>query len=103
MLSHAGVIAPVPTTPLPEPTLLVEKSSWLRASRAGIFIWSKPAGTAVLQGEPIGLITDPYGNRKTPVLATKDGYILCHNNAPVVHQGDALFNIAHQYTLITPP
>jgi predicted deacylase len=90
-------------TPQQEVSILVRKSSWLRASRAGLFTWTKAAGACVAKGEPLGVISDPYGTKKILVLANKDGYLIAHNNAPVVSQGDALFNIAYQFSEITGP
>jgi len=81
----------------------VEKASWLRASRAGIFSWTKSAGARVVKGEPLGLIVDPFGTKTVPVLARNSGYILAHNNTPVVSQGDALFNIAYRFSHWTQP
>ena len=69
------------------------KTSWLRASKAGMFRWSKPSGHRVYKGEPLGVINDPYGQKEVYVIAPRDGYIVGHNNAPVVSLGDALFNI----------
>ena len=83
-------------TPIPEEKKFVfNKSSWLRASRSGLFTWSKQSGQKVRKGEPLGVINDPYGQDEIPVLANKDGYIIGHNNAPVVSQGDALFHIGY--------
>ena len=73
------------------------KSSWIRAKQAGIFIWSKKSGHKIAKGESLGSIYDPSGNTRVAVLANRDGYILGHNNTPVVHQGDALFNIGYDY------
>ncbi|MEZ4949500.1 MAG: succinylglutamate desuccinylase/aspartoacylase family protein [Saprospiraceae bacterium] len=72
-----------------------EKSTWQRAPRSGIFIWTKSAGNFVNYKEQIGTIGDPYGQETEPILAKKSGFIIGHNNAPVVNQGDALFNIAY--------
>ncbi len=74
---------------------IFNKTSWLRASRSGIFIWWKQSGAKVNAGEPLGIINDPYGENSVRVLAHRSGYIIGHNNAPVVSQGDALFHIAY--------
>lgn len=72
------------------------KSTWLRASRAGMFEWTLSSGKAVKKGDTIGRITDPHGIRAVkPVVSKHDGLIIGHNNAPVVSQGDALFHIAY--------
>ena len=72
-----------------------KKSTWLRASKAGIFRWFIPSGNWVQKGDPLGVINDPYGTDETPVLARLDGFIIGHNNSPVINTGDALFHIAY--------
>ncbi len=85
----------------PKRTMLIEKSSWVRASESGIFIWNKSSGAFVEKGEPVGMIYDPKGARSVPVLVNRTGYIIGHNNASVVNQGDALFNIGYRYKEIS--
>lgn len=84
------------------PAIIIEKTSWLRASHSGIFTWSRSSGALVSKGEALGMITDPYGSQKVPVFAHRNGYIIGHNNAPVISMGDALFNIGYQYTVLDP-
>jgi predicted deacylase len=82
---------------LPVNFLNFRKTTWIRARQAGIFIWSKRSGSKVVKGEALGSIFDPSATTRVAVIATRDGYILGHNNTPVVHQGDALFNIGYNY------
>lgn len=92
VMSHLGLMEE--TFELPENGLFFERSARQRAPRAGIFQWSKGAGQKVVKGEPIGMITDPYGLEKVIVKAAHSGYIAGHNNNSIVSQGDALFHIA---------
>ena len=80
-----------------EPFLTFKKSIWIRARQAGIFIWAKKSGTRILSGEVLGSILDPSGLTRTAVTATRAGYILGHNNTPIVHQGDALFHVGYDW------
>lgn len=73
----------------------IRKSTWIRASFSGLFIWTKSSGQEVVKGEPIGFIKDPFANKSVKVLSSRNGFILGHNNASVVIQGDALFNIGY--------
>jgi len=73
-----------------------DKTSWIRSDRSGIFRWFQQSGAKVSVGEPLGVINDPYGETAVRVYANKDGYIIGHNNAPVVSQGDALFHIGYK-------
>ena len=82
----------------PEPNHEVKSfksTGWVRASEAGLFTWTKDSGSYVRKGEQLGIIHSPHGDRTKRILAKKDGYIIGHNNASVVHNGDALFNIAY--------
>ena len=83
----------LPESPPPDPNVQIGNRTWLRAARPGIFRWSKQSGQKVRVGEPLAVINDPYGQDEIPVVATKDGYIIGHNNNPVVGMGDALFHL----------
>ena len=74
----------------------ISKTSWIRAADSGLFLWYKSSGHQVLKGEPLGQVGEPFGNRRYIVRARRNGYIIGHNNAPVVHQGDALFHIGYE-------
>lgn len=75
----------------------ISKTSWLRATSAGVFKWTKSSGQWVEKDEKIGIINDPYGHFEYPIIAKKSGYIIGHNNAPVVNHGDALFHIGYEF------
>jgi predicted deacylase len=77
-------------------SIIVKKTSWLRAPYSGIFIWSKCSGNYIKKGEPLGVLKDAYGNKSISVSASRDGYIIGHSNASVVNQGDALFHIGYE-------
>ncbi|MFK7810418.1 MAG: succinylglutamate desuccinylase/aspartoacylase family protein [Saprospiraceae bacterium] len=76
-------------------SLTFNRSSWVRANRSGIFEWMQESGGKVNVGEILGMIRDPYGESEVVVKANRTGYIIGHNNAPVVSQGDALFHIGY--------
>ena len=71
------------------------RTTWIRASYSGIFIWSRRSGNYVMKGEPLGTIKDPLGFKMITVLSNREGYIIGHNNNSVVNQGDALFHIGY--------
>lgn len=77
----------------------IGKTTWIRAPYSGIFIWSRQSGALVGKNEVIGTIKDPYGLKTVKVLSKKSGYIIGHNNASVVNHGDALYNLAYEYTI----
>lgn len=75
-----------------QPPKIIEKSSWSRASRAGLHYAQARNGAFVKKGEIMGVISDPYGDYERPIKATHDCYVLSVNNNPVVNRGDALFH-----------
>jgi len=87
MLTEAPTAAELPVE--------LDHASWIRASVAGLFLWSKNSGKRIIKGEPIGTIGDLFGMKKKVVEASRDGYIIGHTNAPVVNLGDALFHIGY--------
>jgi uncharacterized protein len=90
---HALNIINYPSAINEKPTLGIRESDWLRASKPGIFIWTKKSGDKVMKGDLLGIIKDPYGTNSLELFTKVDGYIIGHNNAAVVNQGDPLFHI----------
>ncbi|MDP4760917.1 MAG: succinylglutamate desuccinylase/aspartoacylase family protein [Crocinitomicaceae bacterium] len=74
--------------------IFFEESKWMRAPSSGMFQALMKNGSAVLKGDVIGIVTDPYGNYEKKIKATQNGYIICSNESPVVYKGDAIINIA---------
>ncbi len=81
--------APPPTMP----NIHLSKTNWMRTDRSGIFHALKKSGDMIKPGEIMAVVNDPYGMDEIPVVAKKAGYIIGHNNNPVVGMGDALFHI----------
>lgn len=75
------------------PTVLLNKTGWVRAKSSGLFHTSKTNGSHINKGEIIGMIVDPYGEHQEKLIAPHDGYIVGINNQPVINQGDALMHI----------
>lgn len=84
-----------------ERRFLFKRTGWIRAPYSGIFVWARKSGMVVNKGEPLGVLKDPYGMKSVNVNANRDGYIIGHNNASVVNQGDALFHIGFEYEEIS--
>lgn len=95
LMYSQGMIDETPP-PVNDDPIVFNKSSWVRASRSGLFRWWQPSGSRVSVGEPLGVINDPYGKTAIKIFAHREGYIIGHNNAPVVSQGDALFHIGYE-------
>ncbi len=68
-------------------------NTWIRADASGLFSLERRSGQAVREGELIGRIRNPYDSYTVKVFSPMDGFIIGHNNIPLVHRGDALFHI----------
>jgi predicted deacylase len=75
-------------------TVIIEKSKWIRAQRSGLLHNKIDCNKYVVKGEFLATITDPFGTMRFKVLSPNDGYIINVNQAPIVHQGDAIFHIS---------
>ena len=78
------------------PSILIEKSRWVRAQKSGLLHVKVACNKYVEKGEFLATITDPYGTMRHKVLAPNSGYIINVNHAPIVHQGDAIFHLSTQ-------
>lgn len=95
MLKHLDIVkkASEPTHKL----IHVTKTTWVRASEAGLFTWVRKSGLKITKSEPLGVIHSPQGDRSKKIISTKAAYVIGHNNASVVHYGDALFHLAYEH------
>ena len=69
-------------------------SFWTRASIGGLLRTHKTIGEEVKSGDLLGVISDPFGDKDTEILAEQEGLVMGRTNLPVVNEGDALFHIA---------
>lgn len=77
-------------------SILINKSSWVRAYRSGIYRSTVKPGEYVVKKQVLGTITDPYGEVEHKIKATANGYIIGLSYSPVVNQGDALMHIGSE-------
>lgn len=80
----------------------IKRAVWMRAKKAGLFMWTKHSGDFVKVGDPLGFYHDRDGLEQIVIEATRTGYIIAHNNNPVVNQGDAIFHIGYDWEVIRP-
>ncbi len=79
----------------PTPDILESyETRWIRAPRSGILHLIASLGEWVSQEQPLGWITDAFGERRTQVYSRYDGLVIGHYQNPLVNQGDGLFHIA---------
>jgi len=80
----------------PEPNrrpIVLAKSTWIRASGAGLYYSFVRPGEHIERGQKVGLITGPFGEFERAVKVTMSGHVIAINNNPVVNRGDALMHI----------
>jgi len=78
---------------LPNEPIFLKSSAWARAKTSGLFRTTKKYGTFIEKNETIGIISDPYGEKESPIIAPSDGFLIGINNQPVINEGDALMHI----------
>lgn len=99
VLGYLGMLAPGLRVPMPRhPSVIVEETKWVRAGRSGFLHVKVVMHQHVEAGEVLCTISDPYGARSEPMVAPKTGYVINISKAPMVYQGDAIFNLAVQTT-----
>ena len=95
VMRHLGMLAASRSGRKPaESQYIADSSSWVRASQDGILRAVVALGDRVRRGQPLGWISDPFGDREAVVAANAPGLVIGRTNLPLVHQGEALFHIA---------
>ncbi len=74
-------------------TLELDKTSWLRAQRSGVFYVETALGDRVRHLEPIGTLADPISGAERRVRAPWSGVVIGHTNNPLVYRGDAIVHL----------
>ena len=74
--------------------VISDKTSWVRAPRSGVFYKQASLGSLVHKGDLLGVINDPLGDESENVKAPVTGIVIGQLTLPLVHEGDALINIA---------
>lgn len=74
--------------------VISNKTSWVRAPRSGVFFKHASLGSLVRKGTLLGVINDPLGDESESIHAPFTGVIIGQLTLPLVHEGDALVNLA---------
>ena len=98
LLSSYSMISNVPIQA--QKCKIYQKTVWQRAPDSGICSYHRISGEYVKKGELLALIHDPFAQREIKMLATRDAFILGHNNASVVNSGDGMFHLAYEEEII---
>jgi hypothetical protein len=54
----------------------------------------KTIGAHVDRGDILGLVSNPFGDVETEIVANEPGLLVGRTNLPVVNEGDGLFHVA---------
>ncbi|MBK8737693.1 MAG: succinylglutamate desuccinylase/aspartoacylase family protein [Saprospiraceae bacterium] len=73
-----------------------KKTGWERAPEGGMVNYIRQAGSFIKKGEMLAVIHDPFALKEIRMYASKDAFIIGHNNAPVVNIGDGMIHIAYE-------
>ena len=73
-----------------------KKTGWERAPEGGMVTYIRQAGNFIKKGETIVVINDPFALKEIRMYASRDAFIIGHNNAPVVNIGDGMIHIAYE-------
>jgi uncharacterized protein len=81
------------TKPKAKP-ILSTSSYWVRAPAGGLLRTFKSCGDEVFKDTILGMVSDPFGETETEIVAEDDGLVIGRANLPIVNEGDGLFHIA---------
>lgn len=76
------------------PSVEVEKTQWVRASRGGILRLQVQLGEAVTKKQVLGLIANAFGKERVTIKSPLAGLIIGHTQNPLINQGDGIIHIA---------
>ncbi|MGL5807821.1 MAG: succinylglutamate desuccinylase/aspartoacylase family protein [Xenococcaceae cyanobacterium] len=71
----------------------VKESKWIRATHGGILRIEVALGDRVRKKQPLGIISDAFGDNNTIVRANFDGIVISHTQNPLVNQGDGIVHL----------
>lgn len=76
-------------------SFFTEKNIWIRASTSGLSHTKHKLGQHVKKGEVLCTINDPFGAADSvTVTSPEEAIVVGKNNLPLVHEGEALFQLA---------
>lgn len=94
VMRHIGMLPPRRSQKVPNPPVISNETSWVRAPESGILRTLVPLGAKVTAGQAIAMVADPLGSKETVITAPNDGVVIGRTNLPLVYEGDATFHIA---------
>lgn len=93
VMRHLGMLSSKPRK-LPYRSVLGTRSKWVRAPQSGILRTVQSMGKRINEGDILGYVADPFGTTEEIIRSPYHGMIIGRSTLPLVHEGEALFNIA---------
>jgi predicted deacylase len=96
VMRNIGML-PMLKTPRRKPGVHVftaNRSTWVRAPASGSLSTRIRPGSRVMEGDVLGVLSDPFGEGRVEVRASKTGIVIGMSVIPLVSHGDGLFHIA---------
>ena len=87
----------------PLESIEIRETKWVRASRSGMLHTFVKLGDRIQKKQPLGRITDAFGEKSGKVDSPYTGIIIGYTQNPLVNQGDGMFHIAVQPEPTAPP
>lgn len=75
--------------------IISRNTTWTRAPHSGILRSLVPLGAHVTKDSVLGVVGDPLGTSEYHVIAQEEGIVIGRTYLPLVHEGEALFHLAH--------
>lgn len=94
VLRSLGVLPERKGTSAPIQPVRANTTTWVRSPSSGMFRSVCRLGARVKVGQPLGVVTDPFGELSIEIPAPVSGLVIGRSTSPLAHEGDALFNIA---------
>lgn len=93
VMVHLGMLPARPGSAPRKQPLILESTHWVRAPGSGVVRAYQSIGAHVAAGQLLATLSDPIGELNTAIASPADGVVVGRSNLPLVHEGDALFNI----------
>ena len=77
-----GMLPAARRKPAAKKPLVIRSSSWVRAPQSGLLRAVAALGSQVKQGETLGFIADPFGDKEMSVESASDGIVVGRTNLP---------------------
>ncbi len=96
VFSEMGMLSdPNKASARPPFQVIVQASEWIRAEKGGILDLNVKPGDLIYEGDLIGQVLDPFGNRVTRIRAARTGIVIGVTTAPLSIPGSGIAHVAH--------